>query len=117
MKEYIKKLQAKDEGARKRIVFAYMVVSVILVVGIWAYDLGSRFDRLSQKEQKPDQEVVAKEEGKKPLSIFKDSLVNTYRNITASIGNAPSLSKVKGGSGDETGSLPEGKQIDLIVVN
>jgi len=100
MRTYIKKLQTKSEDSRKQILFVALVVSMFLVGSIWVYSLTNRFD---------DKVQVKAKEDIKPFALFSDSISNTYKNITASVGNISLPSSQK-----ET--KPE-KQIDLIVVD
>lgn len=105
MYEYIKKLQAKSAGARKRILYVYMTVFMSFVFLVWIYGLGYRINH--QKD------IVARSENEiKPLSLFKNSIVNTYENITASVGSVKSIPKL---INTEEGELID-KQIEMIVV-
>jgi hypothetical protein len=99
MRTYIKKLQTKSETSRKQILFVALIVSMFLVGSIWIYSLTNRFD---------DKVQVKAKEDIKPFALFGDSISNTYKNITASVGNISLPSK--------TETKPE-KQIDLIVVD
>lgn len=99
MRTYISKLQKKSEESRKQILFVALVVSMFLVGSIWVYSLTNRFDNKVQTKVKEDI---------KPFALFGDSISNTYKNITASVGNIslPIKQEVK-----------TEKQIDLIVVD
>ena len=103
MRAYIKKIQSKSEETRKQIFLATMVVSMSIVGFIWFYSLGVRFGDHVVKE-KTEQDI-------KPFKLFSDSISNTFKNIGASVGKAPTVDKVK----EEVESKPE-KQIDLIPV-
>jgi len=103
MRAYIKKIQSKKEETRKQIFLATMVVSMSFVGLVWFYSLGVRFGDPVAKE-KTEQDI-------KPFKLFSDSISNTYKNISASVGKAPVVDTVK----ENTNTAPE-KQIDLIPV-
>lgn len=98
MRAYIKKLQSKDEGTRKRIFVGTMIGSMSIVTLIWVYGLGVRFTNPSIKEHA--------NEDIKPFKLFSNSISSTYSNISASVGKA-SLKNNK---------EKEQKQIDLIPI-
>jgi hypothetical protein len=103
MRAYIKKLQAKDEVVRKQIFAGLMIVSMAFVGFVWIYNLTGRFDHKAKEQVREDV---------KPFKLFANSLSDTYKNISASVGN---ISKTK----NETEKVEkeiEQKQIDLIVV-
>jgi hypothetical protein len=102
MNEYIKKLQSKPEDVRKRILVGSLIGSMAFVALVWGYNLSDRFNG----EKAPEQ-VATSESNIKPFELFTNSIGNTYKNITASVGNIFSKKEVATG-GD--------KQIDLIVV-
>ena len=106
MREYIRNLRKKDEAARKRILYVSMAVSMFLVVVVWIYGLGYRFNHNKQ-------ESIAKTERQttNPLNLFKNSVLTAYKNISASVGSIPSITKLT----EEEVKVPE-KQINLIVV-
>jgi len=101
MREYIKKLQEKDENTKKRILVVSLSVSMFVVGSIWIGDLTGRFNKKIEQ-----QHVQANKEEVKPFALFKDSVSETYKNITASVGNVSFIKKQE---------AP--KQIDLIVVD
>ncbi len=107
MKEYIKKLQAKDEEKRKLIMLWFMIGSMSLVSIIWIYSLGVRFGDPKIKEQT--------KEDIKPFKMFSNSISNTIKNVGASVGSAPSVDKLKE-SQEKIKPVDEGEQIDLIPV-
>lgn len=107
MYEYIKKLQAKSVPARKRILYTYMTVFMSFVFLVWIYGLGYRINHQADTVARSENEI-------KPLSLFKSSIVNTYENITASVGSVKSISKLMN-TEEEKNELP-GKQIEMIVV-
>ena len=98
MREYIKKLQNKSENTRKQILFVSLTIIMFLVGSIWFYGLSGRFGEKFQNKVK--QEI-------KPFALFSDSVSSTYKNVSASVGNIPTLSEQK---------QDTNKQIDLIVV-
>lgn len=105
MLEYIKKLQQKDEDARKRIMMFSMVIVVVIVGSIWLYSLSGVFgksDEITKEEVRDDL---------KPFTLFKNSMKDTYNNVSASVGkiSLPKLNKDL--------NLEESEQIDLIVVD
>ena len=98
MREYIKKLQNKPEDIRKRILIGTVFSCMVLVFAVWVYNLTDRFsDNIGEKIRSDI----------KPFALFKNSLTDTYNNISASVGKA-SLGEEK---------KVEEKQIDLIVVD
>lgn len=104
MRQYIKKLQAKDESKRKQIFAGVMIVSMSVVGFIWIYSLGVRFG--SPKV------AVQADEDIKPFKLFSSTFSNTIKNIGASVGKAPSTSEIPK---EET--VSQEKQIDLIPVD
>ncbi|KKQ19460.1 MAG: hypothetical protein US34_C0021G0002 [Candidatus Nomurabacteria bacterium GW2011_GWC2_36_9] len=67
MRQYIKKLQAKDEGKRKQIFAGAMIVSMSIVGLIWVYGLGVRFGN-------PEVAVQANEDIK-PFKLFSNKFL------------------------------------------
>ena len=105
MREYIKKLQTKNEQSRKQILFVTLAICMSLVIGIWVYTLTSSFDEKVQAKASDDI---------KPFALLGDSISNTYKNITASVG---SISSVSNSNPKEITDQSTEKQIDLIVVD
>lgn len=103
MREYIKKLQSKDEFARKQILTGVMALSMVIVGVVWIYSFGHVFGKSDKKVAESDNTI-------KPLTIFKNSIGDTYKNISASVGKISSAKKELQNAKDE------GKQIDLIPV-
>lgn len=101
MKEYIRKLKTKDESLRKQIVILSVVVCMVFVVSIWIFSLGGRLNDKKLATDKSDNSIGF-------FSSLKESLGDTYKSITASVGNV-SLPKK-----DEV--VNEERQIDLIPV-
>lgn len=99
MRAYIKKLQNKDEIVRKQIFAGLLVVSMTIVGFVWIYNLGNRFDKEVKEQAREDI---------KPFKLFSNSISNTYKNISASVGNI-SVSKIKE-------EIEKEKQIDLIII-
>jgi hypothetical protein len=113
MRTYIKKLQAKPENTRKQILLGSLVASMSFVFIVWVVALGYRFS----SDNKTD--VVAVEESQeiKPFALFGQSISDTYKNITASVGNISTTKKEKENADIESGEVKlEGKQINLIPV-
>lgn len=104
MRTYIRKLQSKKVETRKQIFAGVMVISMSFVALIWVYSLGVRFGNPVVKE-KANEDI-------KPFKLFGDSISNTYKNISASVGKAPTTEKV---IKEEVDTKLE-KQIDLIPV-
>lgn len=103
MKEYIKKLQSKSEDTRKLIFLGSIILSMSFVSFVWVYNLGARFGNPKVAEQA--------NEDIKPFKLFSNSISSTYKNMSASIGKAPSIdSEIK----KEEKKIE--KQIDLIPV-
>jgi len=101
MRAYIKKLQSKPENIRKQIFFGSLIVCMFFVSLIWVGGLGYKFSK--KPEVKTENEI-------KPFSLFSQSISDTYKNVTASVGD---ISKVK----KETEQKKENeKVIDLIPV-
>ncbi len=104
MKAYIKKIQSKDEDTRKFIFIVSLVLCMAIVGFIWIYNLGTRFSNPKVAEQT--------NEDIKPFKLFTNSISDTYKNVSASVGKASSsIEGVKA----ETTPTPE-KKIDLIPV-
>jgi len=113
MRTYIKKLQAKPESTRKQILLGSLVTSMSFVFIVWVVALGYRLGDGNNNKQ------VAVEESEeiKPFSLFGQSISDTYKNITASVGNISSIKKEKENADIENGEVElEGKQINLIPV-
>ena len=97
MRTYIKKLQAKEETVRKQIFAGLLIVSMVFVGFIWIYNLGNRFEKENKEQVREDV---------KPFKLFANSISDTYKNISASVGNA-SVIKDK---------IVEEEIIDLILI-
>ena len=101
MYKYIRKIQAKNEDARKQILVASLVFSMAVVGSVWVYSLTDRFGEKKVAQNTEDT-------GAKPFTLFTNSLSSAYQNISASVANF-SFSNKK----EETIE----KQIDLIPVD
>lgn len=104
MRAYIKKLQSKKEDTRKQIFLGAMIVAMSFVTFVWVYSLGVRFGDPVAKE-KTNEDI-------KPFKLFTDSISNTYKNIGASVGKAPTTDIIP----QEEVNTESEKQIDLIPV-
>lgn len=103
MRQYIKKIQNKKESTRKQIFVGTMIGSMSIVSLVWAYSLGVRFGNHEIKTQ--TQEDI------KPFKLFSNSVSDTFKNVSASVGKAPSVDEAK-----KEVDLNDEKQIDLIPV-
>jgi hypothetical protein len=83
MYQYIKKLKSKPDHVKKSILLFALIFSMSLVSIVWFYNLEDRFD--SKKVTEKSREDV------KPFSLLIDSISNTVKNISASVGSAPSI--------------------------
>jgi NADH:ubiquinone oxidoreductase subunit 2 (subunit N) len=101
MRTYIKKLQTKSEDTKKIILVTALSISMFIVGSIWIYGITASFNKKV--------EVKANKEEVKPLALFTNLFSDTYKNISASVGNVPFLQKKEEVKNTE-------KQIDLIVV-
>ncbi|MEK7106254.1 MAG: hypothetical protein AAB895_02770 [Patescibacteria group bacterium] len=99
MNTYIKKLQSKGVESRKQIVAVALLTSMSLVVLVWVADLNGRF---TKKET-----AVQASNDIKPFKLFANSIGDTYRDISASVGKISTPKENK---------AVEQKQIDLIPV-
>lgn len=103
MHSYIKKLQSKSEDTRKLIFVGSLVVCMSLVGFVWIYGLGTRFS--SPKV------AVKSDEDIKPFKLFTNSISNTFKSISASVGSINTKKDTT------TVITPQSeKQIDLIPV-
>lgn len=85
MKEYIKKIQSKPEHIRKQHLWLYVVSFMIIITGIWVFSLNNRFT--------PKEENVSGESNNiKPFKVFGETLKNSFKDITASVGSISSKS-------------------------
>jgi len=106
MHAYIKKLQSKSEDARKRILISSLIVCMSLFGFIWINSLGYRLNNVKENVAKTEETI-------KPFAIFGQTVKDTYKNVTASVGSVSSLKKEEVNT--ETKVETE-KQIDLIPV-
>lgn len=81
MKKYIKKVREKSENERKRLLFVWMAISMSLVVLVWFYSLGHRFnERVSEKAR----------EDIKPFKMLGNSLSGTIKDVESQLGKISS---------------------------
>lgn len=106
MKEYIQNLKSKPEAERKQFAYMATVACMVVVGGVWLYGLVGRF---SQKSIEPQATETTK-----PFSVLVDSVKGTYNNISASVGQAKSISNIM--ENDTQVKVPDEKVIDLIPV-
>lgn len=99
MRKYIKKLQSKSEDTRKLIFVGSLIVCMSFVSFIWIYNLGTRFGNPQVKEQ-ANKDI-------KPFKLFTNSISDTYKNVSASVGKI---------SSEVAPKIEPEKQIDLIPV-
>lgn len=108
MRTYIKKLQTKKEDTRKQILVLSLVVCMSFVGLVWINSLGYKFNK---------DDSAKTEEGMKPFALFKQTISDTYKGVTASVGN---IKSIKEDPSTETENKEENvkieKQIDLIPV-
>lgn len=105
MRQYIKKLQSKPEHIKKQILVGSLVLSMFFVGFVWVSGLNSKFS-----QPKP---VVA-EKTMNPFNVLKQSIGETYTNVTASVGNITSMKKQI--EKEVQPKVENDKQIDLIPV-
>lgn len=100
MRKYIQNLKSKPEAERKQVAYMATVVCMVFVGSVWIYGLVSRLSTKDVADQ-------AKADTK-PFAMLANSLKDTYTGISASVGNAKSVS--------DTVTVKEEKMIDLIPV-
>jgi len=105
MRKYIKKLQSKSESTRKQILVGSLIVCMSFVFLIWIGSLGYRF---SNKETS-----LQAKEAMKPFALFGQTISDTYKNVSASVGNISLPAKKE--QTTEVNTETE-NQIDLIPV-
>jgi len=104
MKQYIKKIQAKDEDTRKFIFVSSMIICMALVAFVWIYNLTTRFSDPKVATQ-ANQDI-------KPFKLFTNSISDTYNNVNASVDKASTSINIPK---TETPTVPA-DQIDLTGV-
>ncbi len=109
MQAYLENIKNKPESTRKQILVISLVISMIIVGFIWFYGLT---DRLTASSAKSTQVAKAADDSNEegPFQLLKDSISNTYHNISASVGSISFSGKAEVKTGGE-------KQIDLRVVD
>ena len=81
MRTYIKRLQSKPEHVRKQILFGSLIVSMAFVSIVWINSLGTKFNKETSAQA---------EEDIKPFALFGKTIIDTYGNVRASVGNISS---------------------------
>jgi hypothetical protein len=108
IKNYIQELKTKPEAERKQFAYMATIACMVVVGGVWIYGLVGRFGST-------ENEVQVKNETK-PMSVLADSLKDAYKNISASVGQAKSISNIMKSSPEVQTEIPDEKVIDLIPV-
>jgi len=105
MREYIKKIQSKSEETRK-LIFAGSLIFLMSIIGfIWIYSLSVKFGSPKIAEQA--------NEDIKPFKLFSNTMSDTYKNLSASVGKTTAIKdEIK----NDTIETKQEKQIDLIPV-
>jgi len=78
MKNYIKKIKNKPEHERKKFLILWMFVSMVIVVFIWVYSLGSRFNGSTKEKVREDIQ---------PFNMFKDTISETINSVSDNLKN------------------------------
>lgn len=110
MRTYIKKLQSKSEDTRKQILVGSLIICMSFVGLIWINSLGNKFN--SENSAKVQEDI-------KPFALFGKTISNTYKNVTASVGDVSLLKKDLPTQTEESKTVKEiktEKKIDLIPV-
>lgn len=105
MRTYIKKLQSKSENTRKQILVGSLIVCMSFVGLIWVNSFGNKFSK---------ENTVKIHEDIKPFALFGQSISDTYKNISASVGNISSSVKKDEPKVEE--KVVNEKVVDLIPV-
>jgi hypothetical protein len=104
--QYILKLRDKPENIRKEILAGVLTVCMVIVGGVWAYSLGSRFS---------DGKVsVQVKEDVKPLSLISTQIKDTYKGLVASVGKSEAI--IKPQVQEEKKIVTPDKVINLIPI-
>jgi hypothetical protein len=99
MRKFIENLQQKDEAIKKQILMFSLIVSMIIVISIWFYQVLSPRQKIVKINQSEKSEETIN-----PVKAFSGSLSQAIQGISASVGNISIFSK-------------EPKQIDLEIIN
>lgn len=78
MRKYIKHIQSKPEPVRKKLLIISMTASTVLVGIVWMFSI-YRTVNPSVSENTPNTIT--------PFKLFGESVSQTYKNISASVGN------------------------------
>lgn len=105
MKQYIQNLKSKPEAERKRAAYMATVACMVLVGGIWIYGLVHHFGDKDLNTQAKDDV--------KPFQLLANSIKGTYKNISASVNEAKSVSSFM----KKEEPVVEEKMIDLIPID
>lgn len=105
-------MKEKPEIIRKQFLSLVLVFCMFIVGGIWVLGVTHK---VSYK--KAQVEITESDKQIKPLTLLIESAKNAYNNISASVADAPSLSKIKKEVEllDET-KVGGNKVVDLIPV-
>lgn len=107
IKNYIQNLKSKPEADRKRFAQTATIACMVIVGSVWLYGLTNH---LSKPEI-----AIQTEKDIKPFTVLANSLKDTYNNISASVGDAKSVSGVI--NNEPTTDTENEKMIDLIPVD
>jgi hypothetical protein len=99
MKKFIKNLQQKDEATRKQALLISVIISMVIVVSIWFYQIISPRQKIVKIDDKEKSEEILN-----PIKVFSGSFSDTMKGISASVGNISIFNN-------------EPKQIDLEIIN
>lgn len=108
IKNYIQELKTKPEAERKQFAYMATIACMVVVGSIWIYGLIGHFGSKSTETQVKNET--------KPMSVLADSLKGAYDNISASVGQAKSISNIMKNSPEVQAEIPDEKVIDLIPV-
>ena len=103
MREYIKKLQAKPEPVRKKIVVGLMVTSMFFVAVVFVFSVRSTI-RGHEKSTAVDNLA--------PFKLLGNSISDTYDNVSASVGKI-SLPE-KQSDQEQSNQMPDESSSDTI---
>lgn len=105
IKKHIQHLRSKPEDIRRQILAGALLVCMLLVVGIWALELGLHFG---------NGKVISKtKEDIKPFALFGSKIKSAYSNVSASVGN---ISQETSKDVEEIKTVSNDKVIDLIPI-
>ena len=103
MKAHINKIKSKGKNVRERYLWSYLIIIMAVITAIWIFSLTYRLG---------DKKVAVKTSSEiKPFQLFINGLGNTFKDLTASVGN------LRSNSTQNTAQPPTEKIIPLIPVN